>query len=267
MPMILIDDARDPRLAIYGDLKASNATRDLDEFVVEGEKLVDQLIESRYPVRSVLLSDRHAGRIGPRIDEAVPAYVVPHAAISRLVGFNFHQGAMASGARIEGASIDRIIEGSGHRLTLVLCPLIHNPENLGAIIRTSHVFGVDAVVVGPSCPDYLSRRVLRVSMGTSLHLPIVRSEDIDVLLAQLGADHGIETIATVTDVDAEPIGRFVRSDRVAIVMGSEAHGLAPDWAARCVRRVTIPMRRGAESLNVAVAAGIFLHHLASDRGT
>ena len=267
MPMIPIEDTRDPRLSIYGALKASNATRDLGEFVVEGEKLVDQLIASRYPIRSVLLSDRHADRIGPRIDPTVPTYVVPHPAISLLVGYNFHQGALASGSRIDGPTIDSVIDRPGRGLTLVLCPVIHNPENLGAIIRTAVVFGVDAVVVGPTCPDHLSRRVLRVSMGTSLHLPIIRSDDVDALLARLGADRGIETIATVTDADAEPIERFVRGDRAAIVMGSEAHGLALGWAERCDRRVTIPMRRGAESLNVAVAAGIFLHHLATDRGT
>ena len=263
MPSIPIADVRDPRLAIYGDLKASNATRDLGEFVVEGEKLVDQLLASRYPVRSVLLSDRHADRIGPRIDPDVPAYVVPHAAIGALVGYNFHQGALAAGVRVRDPGLDEIIAEAGRRSTIVLCPLIHNPENLGAIIRTAEVFGVDAVAIGPSCPDHLSRRILRVSMGTSLHLPIVRCDDIDAILERLGPDHGFETIATVTDPGAEPIGGFGRADRSAIVMGSEAHGLAPGWADRCDRRVTIPMRAGAESLNVVVAAGIFLHHLSA----
>ena len=89
----------------------------------------------------------------------------------------------------------------------------------------------------------------------------------DLLAARLDllrAERGLRLVATVTDPDAEPIDRFERPPRLAIVMGSEAHGLDPDWITRCDSRVTIPMRPGAESLNVAVAAGIFLHHLTRD---
>ena len=58
---------------------------------------------------------------------------------------------------------------------LVLCPKISNPENLGAIARIGDVFGIDAILAGPECPDPLSRRVLRVSMGAALRLPVIAS--------------------------------------------------------------------------------------------
>jgi tRNA G18 (ribose-2'-O)-methylase SpoU len=94
-----------------------------------------------------------------------------------------------------------------------------------------------------------------------LELPVIPCDDLASRLELLRAERGLRLVATVTDPDAEPIDRFERPPRLAIVMGSEAHGLDPDWVARCDARVTIPMRPGAESLNVAVAAGIFLHHL------
>ncbi|MEW4566440.1 RNA methyltransferase [Tautonia sp. JC769] len=262
MPLIPLDDLDDPRLVSYRHLKATNETRHLPRFVVEGEKLVDQLRESRYPMESVLLSDRHADRIGPRIPEEVPAFVVDHKKISTLVGFNFHQGAMAVGVRLPQIDPDSIVNHARHRVTLVVCPVVHNPENLGTIVRTADVFGVDAVLVGPTCPDPLSRRVLRVSMGTVLDLPVIVLDDLADRLETWQRDQGLRLAATVTDPDAEPLQRFGRPDRLAVVMGSEAHGLSPDWVARCDHRITIPMRAGAESLNVAVAAGILLYHLA-----
>ena len=77
---------------------------------------------------------------------------------------------------------------------------------------------------------------------------------------RLRSGHGFETAATVVDADAEPLDTFRRPDRLALFLGSEGHGLDPEWLALCDRRVTIPMRPGAESLNVAVAAGIALYH-------
>jgi tRNA G18 (ribose-2'-O)-methylase SpoU len=261
MPVIAIDDLDDPRLAVYRHLKATNETRDLPLFVVEGEKLVIRLRDSRYPIESVLLSDHHADRIAAALPPEVTAFVLEHAKITDLVGYNFHQGALAAGRRLPPVDPGGIEERQSGRLTLVACPVVHNPENLGTIVRTADVFGVDAVLVGPSCPDPLSRRVLRVSMGTVLDLPVIPCDDLASRLDLLRAERGLRLVATVTDPDAEPIDRFERPPRLAIVMGSEAHGLDPDWVARCDARVTIPMRPGAESLNVAVAAGIFLHHL------
>ncbi|QDV37987.1 TrmH family RNA methyltransferase [Tautonia plasticadhaerens] len=265
MPVIPLDDLDDPRLAIYRNLKATNETRGLPLFVVEGEKLVLSLRDSRYPIESVLLSDHHADRIAPSLPGDVTAFVVEHARISTLVGYNFHQGALAAGRRLPPIDPGSLVETRPGMVTLVACPVVQNPENLGTIVRTADVFGVDAVLVGPTCPDPLSRRVLRVSMGTVLGLPVIPCDDLAARLDRLRSDLGLRLVATVTDPHATPIDRFERPERLAIVMGSEAHGLAPSWVDRCDHRVTIPMRPGAESLNVAVAAGIFLHRLAVPR--
>ena len=97
MPRVPIADIDDPRVAIYRHLKATNLTRSRDRFVVEGEKLLGRLLESRFPVESVLVSDRHERRVAAGVPEDVPLFVAPHAMIDVLVGFNFHQGVLASG--------------------------------------------------------------------------------------------------------------------------------------------------------------------------
>jgi tRNA G18 (ribose-2'-O)-methylase SpoU len=261
MPPVPIADLADPRIAIYRNLKATNQTRRSGQFVVEGEKLFERLVASPFPLASVLVGDRHEARIAPTVPDGVPLYVVPHDLLDLLVGFNFHQGVLACGLRRPWPELASLVAGLGARATLIVCPRLDNPENLGALIRLADVFGVDALLVGPRCPDPLSRRVLRVSMGTALRLPVVASEAIEHDVARLAASWGFTTVATTVEPDAEPIDAFQRPERLALFFGSESAGLAPEWVARCDRRLTIAMRPGAESLNVAVAAGIILHHI------
>ena len=98
-------------------------------------------------------------------------------------------------------------------------------------------------------------------MGMVLRVPVIASESLESDLARLGACAGFTTVATTTDAAAEPLDTFCRPARLALVLGSEAAGLDPAWVGRCDRQLTIPMRLGAESLNVAVAAGIILYHV------
>src|SRR3954451_24112859 len=99
VPGIPIADLDDPRVAIYRQLKATNQTRWSGQFVVEGEKLLDRLLASRFPVASVLVDERHEAGVAPKVPAGVPLYVVPDAALDLLVGFNFHQGVLACGER------------------------------------------------------------------------------------------------------------------------------------------------------------------------
>lgn len=260
MPRVAIDDLDDPRIAVFRALKRTNLTRSGDLFVVEGAKLLERLRDSPFPLVSVLVSDRWDARV--KLEEDVSRYVVPHALIDQVVGFNFHQGVLACGRRTAWPPLDTIVGAAGSR-TVVVCPNLTNPENLGAIARIADVFGVDAVLVGPHCPDPLSRRVLRVSMGTALRLPILSGTALDRDVETLRSEHRFELWATVLDSAAEPLSALARPERLALLLGNENVGLEPEWVARCQRRVTIPMRPGAESLNVAVAAGILLYELTS----
>ena len=199
MPRVPITDLDDPRIAIYRNLKATNRTRSSGQFVVEGEKLLDRLLASPLPLASVLAGARQEAQVGAKVPPEVPLYVVPHALLDLLVGFNFHQGVLAAGVRCPGPGMDALAAGLGTRATLIVCPRLDNPENLGALIRLGDVFGVDALLIGPRCPDPLSRRVLRVSMGMALRLPLIASESLERDLARLGATWGFTTVATTIE--------------------------------------------------------------------
>ncbi len=133
MARIPINNLDDPRIAIYRSLKATNVTRQLSQFVVEGERLVERVLLSRFLVVSVLVTDRYESKLGLSIADAIPTYVVPHAVVNAIVGFPFHRGMLACAERRSWPSLEEIADGPDRPLFLAICPKLSNPENLGAL--------------------------------------------------------------------------------------------------------------------------------------
>ncbi len=263
MPRIAIESLDDPRVQMYRHLKSSNLLRDGRLFIAEGTKLVERLLASDYQTESVLIAEKREAEWGPKIPPEIPLYVIPQEVGEQLTGFNFHVGVLACGIRQPARTIDEVVPRQADRLTVAICPNCDNPENLGTIIRLGSAFGIDALLLGRSCCDPFSRRVLRVSMGTAFRLPIVESVDLQRDVLRLREEWNLELIATVLDNNASPLSSADRSSHVGLLFGNEADGLDEQWQSICQRRLTIPMRRGTDSLNVAIAAGIFLHHFSS----
>jgi tRNA G18 (ribose-2'-O)-methylase SpoU len=261
----LITDLNDARIAVYRTLKATNLTRGLGQFVLEGEKLLKRLMASRFPLVSVLTTDRFVLQLEKPLPESVPLYVVPFDEIHSIVGFPFHRGVLACARRTAWPSVEELLGRFNSPCTVVVCPKLSNPENLGAIARIGDAFGVDAILAGPSCPDPLSRRVLRVSMGSTLRLPVIVPQCLEETASRLASSFLLEFWAAVADPPAESFEQVHRPERLALILGDEDRGVDPDWLARCRRSITIPMRSGAGSLNVAIAAGILLYKLTRSR--
>jgi tRNA G18 (ribose-2'-O)-methylase SpoU len=257
----LITDLNDPRIAVYRTLKATNFTRGLGQFVLEGEKLLRRLLASRFPPVSVLATDRFVTRFKEPLPAGVPLYVVPFDQIHLIVGFPFHRGVLACARRTAWPSVEELLRRCDGPCTMIVCPKLSNPENLGAIARIGDAFGVDAILAGPSCPDPLSRRVLRVSMGSTLRLPVIVPESLEVTARRLVSLFDVEFWAAVADPLADSFEQLRRPERLALILGDEDRGVDPDWLARCRQSITIPMRQRAGSLNVAIAAGILLYKL------
>jgi tRNA G18 (ribose-2'-O)-methylase SpoU len=286
MPLIPIQSLDDPRLVVFRDVKATRHSKWKGRFIAEGARLVKRLLGSDYVVESLLLSEGRAEEFSTWLRPDVPTFVMPQALAAELVGYNFHCGAMACALRKPSPSLDEIMSRGGERMTFVVCPDVNDPENIGTLIRLGAAFGIDALLLGPACADPFSRRVLRVSMGNALTLPIVCSRDLNADLRRLKAEWQVQLAATVVQHSdptdgirrnslasgsdqlepaagafrlIEPLAEASRPSRLALLFGNEANGLGPEWLELCDRWLTIPMRE-ADSLNVAVAAGIFLYH-------
>ena len=265
--LVPVDSIDDPRLAPYRDLTTKNLTRHSGLFIAEGEKVVARLTESRFEAVSVLAEPSLAAKYESRLRPGVPIFVVTQHQMTQIAGFHFHRGILACGRRQPVKSVAPLIASAAPaRQTVVICPDVQDPTNLGSIIRTAAAFGCVAVVLGHASADPFSRRVLRVSMGEAVQVPIVESSDLPADVTALRAA-GFEAAAAVLDPSAEPLSRFKRSERLALLLGSEGHGLSKDWLDLADRRVTIPMHLGIDSLNVAVAAAVLLYELSRQKDT
>lgn len=261
MPLVEITALSDPRLDPFRELKRTNATRWAEQFVAEGDKLTRRLLAARrFEIVSLLVGRRYARTFAELAPPEIPILVVDDRDIEEIIGFNFHRGVLACAKRPAAQHLAEALAAPAERSVIVVCPNLHDPENLGTLVRTSLALGVAALVLGPHCADPFSRRVLRTSMGAAFELPIYCSADLAADVQTLRRS-GFRLVASVVDSDAESILRFEPPPRLALFIGNEAHGLEPEWIERCDERITIPMRPGPDSLNAAVAAGILLHHV------
>jgi tRNA G18 (ribose-2'-O)-methylase SpoU len=260
MPVILIDSIDDPRVESYRNLKMKNLQRGGQFFIAEGKKVVERLLESDFQTASVFISRKRLEEWEPKVPADVPLYFAEQDVMSQLVGFDFHVGVVGCGIRKPNVPLEWLLPSDARRLTLVACPNCDNPENMGAIVRIGAAFGIDGLILGSGCCDPYARRVIRVSMGTAFKLPIIESRDLANDLSRLKHEWQFELAGTVLDEDAERLESARRGPRLCILMGNEDTGLHDSWTRLCDRRLTIPMCRGTDSLNVAVAAGIVLHH-------
>ncbi len=261
--MHVIDSLDDPRVANYRNLR-DRTLRGESLFMAEGREVVIRLFESPYAVESVLVAQKHGEEFQALVGDRAPLYVAPEALLSRIVGFRFHLGVLAVGRRRALPALEELLPPpeADVCLRLVVLPEVTKPENLGLVVRSAAGFGLDAVLLGPRCCDPLSRRAMRVSMGAVVQAPINRSADLAADLEALHARWAVTRVAAVLDRRAQPLAEFRWPRRAAVLVGNETAGLRDGWLSQCDQRVTIPMQAGVDSLNLGVAAGIFLYTMA-----
>jgi tRNA G18 (ribose-2'-O)-methylase SpoU len=183
----------------------------------------------------------------------VPCYLVSEALAEEVTGFHVHRGALASLHRRPLPSVDEVLAGA--RTVLVLEDVVDH-TNVGAILRNGAALGVDAVLLAPRCADPLYRRAVKVAMGAVFALPWTRLPDWHGALPDVSG-RGFTTVALTLADDAVPIEDAVAGvDRLALVLGSEGHGLSDRWQQTADRRAVIPMQAGIDSLNVAAASAV-----------
>ncbi len=256
--LVVVDDPADPRLGDYRDLRDVELRRHLEAehglFLAEGEKVVRRAVEAGFTVRSFLMAPRWLGGLADVLEPTdAPCYVLSEALAEEVTGFHVHRGALASLERRELPSVQEVLVGA--RSVLVLEDLVDH-TNVGAVFRSGAALGFDAVLLAPRCADPLYRRSIKVGMGAVFTIPWTRLTDWHGALPALSA-LGFTTVALTLADDAVPIEEAVSGcDKVALVLGSEGHGLSARWERSAARRAVIPMAAGIDSLNVAAAASV-----------
>lgn len=262
-PFIAVDNPLDPRIAAYRDMRERDLVGREGHFIAEGEVVLRVLLgASRHHPVSLLLAEKRVEGLAPllaRLPDDVPVYTARQQVLDHIVGFPIHRGILALGRRAPIPPAGDLLAGAARRALVVALFGIGNHDNLGGIFRNAAAFGVDAVLLDPTCCDPLYRKAIRVSVGATLLVPFARLPSGTGAVSLL-ARHGFAPVA-LSPAGATPLAGFDRPDRVAVLLGSEGPGL-PDAVLARTHTVRIPMKAGFDSLNVATASGIALHHLA-----
>jgi len=258
---ILIEALEDARVADYHQLLDPARLVERGLFVAEGRLVVRQLLRlPRWPLHSILLTAAAAENLGDVLPLApAPVYVVAQALMNEIAGFHIHRGCLALAHRQRVEATPSLGLSAGPLSRVLALEGVNNPDNVGGLFRTAAAFGVDVVVLGPSCGDPLYRKAIRTSMAATLVVPFVTAPQWPGALADLKAD-GFTVAALTPNADAVPLRDVARHPKLALVVGAEGHGLSDAALAAATLRVRIPMTTAIDSLNVTVAASIAMYH-------
>ncbi|MGN6301184.1 MAG: TrmH family RNA methyltransferase [Angustibacter sp.] len=262
MGVIRISDPDDPRVRDYTQLTdmALRRTREPEEglYLAESEKVIRRALEAGHRPRSYLMAPRWLDDLADLVADAertdVPVYVGEAGVLEALTGFHLHRGAIAAMHRPPLPDVDAVLEGA-HRVAVLEDVVDHT--NVGARVRTAAARGVAAVLVTPRCADPLYRRSVRVSMGTVFQVPWTRVDPWPQGIESLQRN-GFTVAALALSEDSVSLDELAADppERLALVLGTEGHGLSERTVASSDVVVRIPMSGGVDSLNVAAASAV-----------
>jgi TrmH family RNA methyltransferase len=145
---------------------------------------------------------------------------------------------------------------------LIVLAGIQDPGNLGTILRSAEAFAANGILTLPGTVSPWNPKAVRASAGSVFRLPLIAVSPVDCF--QRLAAARVTTLAAMAR-DAQPLGQANLAASVALFIGSEGSGLAPEIAQQCAARITIPCPGPVESLNAAVAASLLLYEAARQR--
>jgi RNA methyltransferase, TrmH family len=244
------------RLTAIRALLTAKGRRQSGRFGFEGSTLLREAHANAFPIEEIYATQEayEAEPLVAQLEAAgAPTFLVEPRSAQKISDLETPPGIVAVG-RMQFASLETIFDGAG--VVLVLADL-NDPGNTGTLLRTADAFACRGAVAGTSGADPYGPKVVRSAMGALFRLPVAVANPDDV--ARAAARAGYE-IAGLTAQGA-PFGAAPLPDRLAVAVGNERHGLGR-WEAVLNRRLAIPMRGGAESLNAGVAGSIALYEAA-----
>lgn len=251
-----------PELDVYARLTQAQLRNRLEPekglFIAESPKVIGTALDTGLEPVSFLMEQRHiTGDAAPLLARFpdVPVYTAERELLARLTGYTLTRGVLCAMRRPAPKSPSSVIADA--RRVAVLEGVV-DATNIGAIFRSAAALGMDAVLLSPTCCDPLTRRAVRVSMGTVFQLPWATFDIWPNGGMALLRGAGFATCAMALRDDSLALGdeRLNSLPKLAIVLGAEGDGLANGTIAACDHTVRIPMAHGVDSLNVAAASAV-----------
>ena len=251
-----------PELDVYARLTQAQLRNRLEPekglFIAESPKVIGTALDTGLESVSFLMEQRHitgdAASLLARFPD-VPVYTAERELLARLTGYTLTRGVLCAMRRPAPKSPTEVIAGAKR---IAVLESVVDATNIGAIFRSAAALGMDAVLLSPTCCDPLTRRAVRVSMGTVFQLPWATFDTWPAGGMEILRGAGFATCAMALRDDSLALGdeRLNSLPKLAIVLGAEGDGLANGTIAVCDYTVRIPMAHGVDSLNVAAASAV-----------
>ncbi len=256
-------------LSTIRDLQRRQARGRRGLALIEGVRLVEEALAAGVPFRGALVAPdltrtaRGTALVADLGRHAVPVEEVGARAFSLLADTETPQGILAVIEPRRSSAAD-FAPGAG-AVALVIDG-VQDPGNVGTLIRTAHALGAAGTVVLRGTADPTSPKALRAAMGATFRHTVVPLDDAAFIA--WARKHDVTLWAAAAD--GLPLHRALSSrdgkrGPIAVIVGNEGAGIRPQLNAVAAQRVAIPLAQGAESLNVAVAAGILLYEVTRGR--
>ena len=236
--------------------------------LVEGVRLVEEAVVAGLKFRGAIVSpelERTARGVELRKDlesRAVPVQEIAARTFAQLADTDTPQGIVAIVEPRSWTAQDLPAEAGK---VVLLVDGVQDPGNVGTLIRTAHALGAVGTIVLRGTADPQSPKALRAAMGATFRHPVVSLDDAALITWARKNDVTLWAAAA----DGTPLHKALQTGKhagpIAVIVGNEGAGIRPHLNAIAAMRVAVPLTAGAESLNVAVAAGILLYEVARGR--
>ena len=238
--------------------------RETGQFLVEGRQAVREALRQPGVVDALYIAWQDAFENADLVDLArqgqVPCFGLSEQNLASIANTVSPQGIVAV-ANAVGVPLEAVMN-KPLRL-VVICAQVRDPGNAGTVIRCADAFGADAVILSSDSVEVYNPKVVRASVGSLFHLPIVEGVELAAAIDACRAQ-GLQVFAT--DCDGGTDLTDLHADLVkptAWVMGNESWGLPVEHLALADKTVAVPIYGQAESLNLATAAAVCLYASAS----
>jgi TrmH family RNA methyltransferase len=243
-------------------LKTKKGRETQRRFLIEGARLCEEAVKSAWKIELLLYTEKAEKnlRIKSILANAgkreIELLQTKDNIINRVSDTVTSQGIIGV-AKIKDFSKDWLFQRKPE--LLLALDTVKDPGNMGTLIRTADAFGVDGVILSRECVDLFNPKVVRSTMGSIFHIPIIRDVDLHYFLSDLKRKNFKILITELKQ--GKRLDTLDSSGKICLVMGSEPEGVSRNLIQLADHLVKIPVWGKAESLNVAVACGILLYEM------
>ena len=249
-----ITSTKNSKVKQWKKLHSSKGRKESGQYMLEGEHLYIEAKKSSMPLQEIIVTESFLDKYDTLEQNTGTEhlYVVTEEIMKQISQTQTSQGIICILKMIEN-QLFHDFKGK-----LVLLDGVQDPGNAGTIVRTADAAGFSGVVFGTGSVDPYNDKVVRSMQGSHFHIPIYR-ENLNNIISICNKKE-VPVYGTALDKRASDFRNVPTSESMALILGNEGNGISKDILDQTSQNLYIPILGKAESLNVAVAAGILIYH-------